>query len=125
MTRAQNRQHTLWHLIAGPAIWSLYFLISYVAAAVYCAKAGPAASLAPIRLLVAALAAAAIGGIAYSGRHGWKRLFVGGEPRPPHGADTTESREQFLALATVLLCGLGLVATVYVAIPALFLTTCR
>ena len=29
----------LWILVAGPAVWALHFLLSYVTVAVHCAKA--------------------------------------------------------------------------------------
>ena len=121
-----GRQHTLWHLVAGPTIWSLYFLACYTAAAVRCAKAdSPAASLGSLKAVLIALTVAALAGIAVSGVHAWRHWSGGPDGGPPHGGDTPESRQQFVAFATLLLSGLSFVATLYVALPAFVFDTCR
>jgi hypothetical protein len=44
---------------------------------------------------------------------------------PPHDESTREDRHRFLGFATMILCGLSFVATVYVALPTLLISTCR
>lgn len=113
-------------MVAAPTIWAVHFLLCYVVAAVYCAKAGgPGAGLGPVRVWVALITLAALGGIAASGisafRHGG---FASGNCTP-HDADTIGDRRRFLSYATLLLSGLSCVATIYVALPVLFIATCR
>jgi hypothetical protein len=43
----------------------------------------------------------------------------------PHDADTIQDRRRFLAYATLLLSGLSFVATLFVALPAVFFASCR
>lgn len=120
-----GRKDNLWQLIAGPTIWSIYLLVVYVAAAIVCAKGGTAADFQTLRLAVLGLGLAALAIIGYAGVYAWRRWRRGEEALPPHDDDTETSRHQFLALATLLLCGVSFVATVFVALPALFFAGCR
>jgi hypothetical protein len=122
-------RESLWLLTLGPAIWALHFTLSYLTAAIYCAKlAGPALfdpqPLGPVRLAIAAYTVLALLGIGWIGWHGLRRHNFGAA-RPPHDAPTAADRHRFLGFATLLLCGLSLVATLYVALPALFIGSCR
>ena len=93
----------LWRLTAGPLVWAIHFLASYVTAAVWCARTMPAASL---------------------GWRGWQRHRAGRQP-PPHDEATAGDRHRFLGLATALLCGLSFVAVAYTALGAVMIGTCR
>jgi len=64
----------------------------------------------------------ALSGILASGIRACRREV---RRRPPHDADTIEDRRHFLADATILLSGLSFVATLYVAMAAAFVETCR
>lgn len=121
----QPRKDSLWELIAGPTIWSVYFLVAYVVAAIFCAKGGRASDMMPLRLALLALGLVALVAIGYAGVDAWRRWRGGWEAGPPHDDDTAMSRHQFLALATLLLCGLSFVATIYVALPAVMFGSCR
>lgn len=121
----QLRKDSLWELIAGPMIWSAYFLVAYVAAAIFCAKGGAAADTALLRLVLLGLGLAALGAIGFVGIDALRRWRAGHEAAPPHDDDTSMSRHQFLALATLLLCSLSFVATIYVALPAVVFGSCR
>lgn len=46
-------------------------------------------------------------------------------PTPPHDQATMQSRRRFLAYAGLLLCGLALIATLWGALPVLFMTSCQ
>lgn len=113
-------------MVAAPTIWAIHFLLCYVVAAVHCAKAAaPVADLGPVRIWVALVTVAALGGIAAIGvsalrRGGFERISLA-----RHDADTIAARQRFLSYATLLLSGLSFVATVYVALPVLFTATCR
>lgn len=114
---------SLVEMIVSPTIWAVHFLLCYIVAAVYCAKVGPAAAdLAPVRVWVAFVTLVALSGILASGIRASRREA---RRRPPHDADTIEDRRHFLADATVLLSGLSFVATLYVAMAAAFVETCR
>ena len=116
----------LWALITGPMVWSIYFLLVYVAAAVHCAKvASLDADIALLRGGILGGGAVALALIAWSGVVAWRRWRSGTRALPPHGDDTEASRSQFLALSTLLLCGVSFVATIFVALPAVFFASCR
>lgn len=136
----------LWLLALSPAVWALHFLACYATAAIWCAKAGAVAApgatpLGPARVAVAAYTVVALAAIAANAWHAGRRMRrmrwrgEGAEDRPqagsrldfagPHDADTPADRERFLALATLLLSGLGFVATVFTALAAVFIGDCR
>ena len=117
---------SLVRMVVSPTIWAVHFLLCYVVAAVYCAKIGaPAADLAPVRVWVAFVTLIALAGIAASGVHAARRGRFDASIRVPHDAATIEERRHFLAYATILLSGLSFVATLYVAMAAVFVETCR
>lgn len=118
------RRDSLWWLAASPAIWCVHLVVCYAAAAIWCAKSGRDASLEEIRWLIVGVTVAALGGIAAIGWRGHRRHRVGVDPRT-HAHDTPEDRHRFLGLATILLSGLAALGVVFVALPAVFLETCR
>lgn len=113
-------------LVAAPTIWALHFLVCYVVAAVHCAKAGgPGADLEPVRLVIAVATALALIGIAGTGWLAYRHVGHFAGLIEPHEADTEADRRRFLSIATLMLSALSFVATLFVAAPALFVTTCR
>ena len=114
----------LWLLAAGPVIWAGHFLLTYMTAAVWCARfAGRDGGLGPIQVAIGWYTVFALAGIllvAIGGfrRHG--RGFEAGE----HGMDTPGDRHRFLGFATLLLAGLSAVATIYVAVSVFLLARC-
>lgn len=116
---------SLWFLISGPVVWVAHFLLRYLTAAIWCAKAGRAADLGVIRIWIAAVTIAALAAIALTIVQALRKWGFPAEPRPPHDRDTPEDRRRFLGYATLLLGGLSFVAVIYVALPALFIGTCR
>lgn len=126
MSATSETDRSLWTLIVAPTIWAAHFLLSYVVAAVYCAKVlEPVTDLAPVRYWVAGLTIAALAvitatGIAANRRSGPGLLF-----ELPHEEDTARDRRYFMGHSTMLLSGLSFVATLYVALPILFIETCR
>ena len=118
-------RETLWSLIPAPTLWALHFLICYVTAAVYCAKAGLQADLGPARIAVAIVTVAALAGIVAAGVHAHRIWGFSLNIGPDHAADTIHDRRLFLGFAALLLCGLSFVATLFVAVPALLITTCQ
>lgn len=120
-----EEHESLWRLTFGPAIWALHFLLSYGSAAVYCAKwAGRDGPLGPVRLAVAVYTLLALAGIGLTAWRAYGR-HRHGSATVPHDFATAADRHRFLGFATLLLCGLSAVGTVYVAMAALFLQSCR
>jgi hypothetical protein len=118
-------KHSLWLLTVSPAIWFAHFLLSYVTAAVWCAKvAGPGGALGSARAAIAVYTVLALAGIAFTGWLGHRRHRFGGATTP-HDFDSPEARYRFLGFATLLLSALSAVGTLYVALAALFIGTCR
>jgi hypothetical protein len=112
-------------LAAAPAIWILHFLLSYVTVAIWCARiAGPGGPLGGARTAIAWYTIFALAGIALVGWSGYTRHRHGTETQP-HDSDMPEARHRFLGFATLLLAGLSAVATVYVAMSAMFFQTCH
>jgi hypothetical protein len=124
ISETHERRQTLWLLAASPAIWSLYFLASYITAAIWCAKfGGPDSSLSGARMAIAIYTVLALAGIIFIFWIGYRK-HIHGAVAAPHDADTPEDRHRFLGLATVLLSGLSAVATIYVALAAVFIGSC-
>jgi hypothetical protein len=118
---AEDRQ-SLWLLTVSPAIWAAHFLVSYIGSALWCGV--PSRALEPVRIAIAGLAIIALIAIGITGRIGWRKHKHESGQQPPHDEDTPEDRHRFLGYATVLLSALSAVATVYVAIVALFIQNC-
>lgn len=125
MQRTDEKRESLWILTIAPAIWAGHFMLSYLTAAIWCAKvAGRAGSLEPARVAIAVYTAVALLGIAAVGWIGYRRHSYGAAT-VPHDFDTAEDRHRFLGFATLLLASLSFVATIYVAMAALFFGSCR
>jgi hypothetical protein len=124
---------SLWLLTIAPTIWAAHLLLSYITAAIWCAKfAGPAGSLGNVRTAVAWYTVVALSGIAIVGWEGFRRHRYttegprgGGTEATTHDLDSPEDRHRFLGFATLLLAGLSAVAVLYAALSATFFTTCR
>ena len=116
---------SLWLLTIAPVIWAAHLMASYITAAVWCAKfAVPGGGLGGVRTAVAWYTAIALGGIAMTGWQGFRRHSWGAEAST-HDLDSADDRHRFLGFATLLLSGLSAVATIYVAMAALFFESCR
>jgi hypothetical protein len=112
-------------LAASPLIWTAHFLLSYVTAAVWCAKvAGTDGMLSTARLSIAAYTVFALVGIGIIGWLGLRKHQFG-TTTATHDFDSPAGRHGFLGFATVLLSALSAIATVYVALAAVFIGSCR
>ena len=130
MTRHRENHETheknqnLWLLTAAPAIWAAHFLLSYATASIWCAKVvGSGGSLWGVRVAIAIYTVIALIGIGTIGWSGYRRHSFGSET-VPHDFDTPEDRHRFLGFATLLLSALSAVATLYVALVAVFIRSC-
>lgn len=124
MNQLHEEKESLWLLVASPAIWALHFLASYLTAAIWCAKvAGPVGSLGDARIYIAVYTVVALLGIGITSWRGFRKHSFG-SATVPHDFDTPEDRHRFLGFATILLSGLSAVATIYVALTAIFVESC-
>lgn len=122
MSEATAAWRTLWPIFVGPVIWAAHFLVCYIFAAVFCAKAGFAADFTAVRLVVAGATAAALAGIAVTGYHGFRQWRVAFDIRQDQPTD--EDRRQLLGQSAMLLCGLSAVGVIYGGLPAVFIESC-
>jgi hypothetical protein len=116
----------LWRVIVAPIIWATHFLFSYVTVAVFCEKAGRRAALDPAELAVSIGTIVALAGITWASHSLWKvrgRSLTDNDFEFEH--NTPEERHRFLSHVALMLCVLSAVAVVYVAIPMIYLSTCR
>lgn len=125
MTDLPEENESLWILIASPLIWAVHFMLSYVTAAIWCAKlAGPDSSLWGGRVAIALYTALALIGIAITGWHAYRRHSFG-TATLPHDFDSREDRHRFLGFATLLLSSLSAVAVIYAALAAVIIESCH
>lgn len=118
-------RYSLWLLTIGPTIWAVHLLLSYVTAAVWCAKFAPAGGpLDGVQTAIIWYTAVALVGIAVVGWEGFRRHRHGTEATT-HDLDTREDRHRFVGFATLLLSGLSAVGVVYAALAAQYFTICR
>jgi hypothetical protein len=124
MNELPEHEESLWILTISPTIWAVHFLLSYISAAIWCAKVVDRdGGLEQIRLAIAVYTGLALVGIIMVGWRGFHRHRIG-STTGPHDFDTRESRHRFLGFATLLLSGLSAVATCYVALAAVFIGNC-
>jgi hypothetical protein len=117
--------YSLWLLTIAPAIWAAHLLLSYITAAIWCAKWIPAGGpLGGVRTLVVWYTVAALAGIAITGWEGFRRHRHGTEATT-HDLDSPEDRRRFLGFATLLLSGISAVGVVYAMLAASYFETCR
>lgn len=121
MVRHPEYRENFWMLVVAPLIWAAHFLLSYVTAAIWCAKVG--GSLGEVRTAIAVFTAVALAGIGFVGWRGYRRHRLD-SAAVPHDTDSPKDRHLFMGFATLLLSGLSAVATIYVALTALFVESC-
>ena len=120
-----ERNERLRRIAVAPTIWFVHFLLCYGTVSVWCAKlAGRTGGLGGARTAVAIYTVLALAGIAIVGWQGLRRHQFGMGDLP-HDADTPEDRHRALGFATLLLSALSAVATIYVALAAAFIGSCR
>lgn len=116
----------LWRVIAAPIIWASHFLFCYVFVAIYCEKAGRDASLDQPTIVIIVATAVALAGIGLSTHHILRvraRSVTDNDFEFEH--NTPEERHRFLSHVALMLCILSAIAVIYIAIPMLYLSTCR
>lgn len=116
----------LWQVIAAPVVWAGHFLFCYVFAAIWCQKLGRDAPLEGATWAVIAATVVALLLIGLSSLSLWRvraRSLTDDDLEFEH--NSPEERHRFLSHVALMLCVLSAVAVIYVAIPMLYLTSCR
>jgi hypothetical protein len=127
---------SLWLLTIAPTLWAAHLLLSYITAAIWCARyADRNDPLNGIRTAITWYTVVALVGITIIGWEGFRRhsysvgpstrLKASGTEATTHDLDTPEDRHRFLGFATLLLSGLSAVAVLYAALAAMYFDTCR
>jgi hypothetical protein len=117
--------YSLWLLTIAPTIWATHLLLSYVTAAIWCAKfIVPGGALGGVRSAIAWYTVVALTGIGYIAWEGLQRHRHGVEATT-HDLDSAEDRHRFVGFATLLLAGLSGVGVLYAALAATYVDTCR
>ncbi len=116
----------LWQVIFAPIVWAGHFLFCYVYGAVYCAKSSRDASLEGPTLVIVGATVLALVLIGLSTLRLWRvrgRSLTDNDFEFEH--NTAEELHRFLSHVALMLCVLSAIAVLYVAIPMLYLTSCR
>ncbi|MDB6454870.1 hypothetical protein [Falsirhodobacter sp. 20TX0035] len=118
-----EESNALWWITLAPTTWAVHFVLAYGGTAVWCAKFGETQGVTVARLSIAGLTVLALGFIGWLGWRSVRRW----KPRQNDMEDLShpEGRHEFLGHAAFLLCIISAIGVVYVAMPALFITTCR
>ncbi len=111
----------LWVPVVAPAIWSLHFMLSYIAAALWCGRFSFRGF--ALGTVVTVVTVASLAGIAAFFHHGLKRHRYG-LPARSHDDDTPEDRDQFVAFTTMLLAGMSFVAVAFEALAISVVQRC-
>lgn len=122
-TASDEPRQSLWAVTTGPVIWAGHFLSTYIAAAVWCGRAGADAHFGSAAVVFAAVTALALAAVAWVAWRGWT-IYNHGEAVPSHHKDTPEDRHRFLALATMLLAVLSAVSILYTVVAVAMLRGC-
>ena len=125
MKQLAEEHESLWRLTAAPLLWALHFLLTYCTAAIWCEKfIGRDGQLGNVRGAIAVYTVVALLGIVAVGWQGFQRHSFTGSTLP-HDFDSPVDRHRFLGFATLLLAGLSAIATIYVAMTAVFIDSCH
>lgn len=116
----------LWIVLTAPTIWALHFLLVYPGVAIYCAKVGRGAALAPMQPAVFAASAIAIAVIGAMFWRSWRirQPSLSGD-NLTFEVNSPEERHRFLTHLSLTLCALSIVGVIYVTLPVVFVESCR
>ncbi len=121
-------EESLLSLAAPPLVWAAHFLLSYVTAALYCAKvASTGGPLGAARAAIVAYTALALVLLGWLGWRGHVRRRAPSEPTAELAAEggSALARRRFLGNATLLLTCLSALAVLYGALVVVFVRSCR
>lgn len=120
---------SIFRIALGPTIWAVHFVLSYGAAAIYCAKFATGSEPVPsFRLAVGALTILALAGIAWTGVEAFRQWNVNAKRTLREVAadlvEEDEGRHEFLGHAALLLAIISFVGVIFCALPVLYIPSC-
>jgi len=118
-----ERTERLWVPVAAPVIWGVHFTICYITVALLCGRFSSVGDAGTLRLTIAIYTAIAIVAMVFLFVRGWRR-HRSEWPDRPHDEDTPEDRRHFLAFTTMLLAGLSIIGTAFVALAVVIVDRC-
>ena len=110
-------------LVAAPVVWAAHLMLSYVTAAIWCAKLATGGSLGTAQLAIAAYTVVALALVGWIGWRAWRRQR-GDHVKLPDDRDSPAGRQKFLAYATLLLAGMSAIAIFYAALATALAGSC-
>ncbi|RLQ89538.1 hypothetical protein D8780_09625 [Notoacmeibacter ruber] len=125
--RFAEEASSLWLITLSPLAWAIHFILSYGGAALYCARFAPA-EFDPVpfmRLSIAGITVLALAVIGYVAWVSWRQWDYLDDYDYDHAKAVGEDRHEFLGHAAFLLSIMSAIAVIYVAMPAIFMETCR
>jgi hypothetical protein len=129
VSRDRRARFALAMFVAGPVIWSVHFLLVYLATEAGCTGEGPGLTLfdppVPKAVTLAVTAAAAVAALACAG-WSWRRWHTDAAEAAADIAGGFQDRDRggTLAFAGFLLSLLSVVTILFVGLPALILPSC-
>ena len=122
MTQDVKRRESLWTPIVAPVIGAVHFMACYIWAAMACGRSG--AGLDQLRTALTVMTVVACAAIAWLLVYGFRR-HGSRLPDRPNDDGTIEDRSRFMALTTMLLAAMSLIATVFVGAAAVAAGGCQ
>lgn len=110
----------LLRITLGPLVWALHLIVSYAAAAIWCARSGSSA-IDPLLAALLTISATALALLAALGWTFWRQYRSDAQEDRP----TDHGRYRFLGHVALLLTLVSAIGVVYVTLPAVFAGTCR
>lgn len=114
---------TLASLVAAPLVWAAHFMLSYVTAAIWCAKLSTRGSLGTAQIAIAVYTLVALALVGWIGWRAYRRQR-GDHVKLPDDRDSAAGRQKFLAYATLLLAGISSIAIFYAALATALAGSC-
>lgn len=114
-------------MVGAPIIWAVHFVTVYVLVSFACAfgfSGGRILGIGAVPFLIGVVTLIAVVFIALLTRLGYRRWRQTEADRRRMDPDLW-ARRRFMALTALLLSGLSLIATIWVAVPAFLMDPCR
>ncbi len=116
---------SLWRIVFSPLVWVFHFLACYIVTAIICAKIPAGDTITGLRWFILGITLTSLVGIAAIGWRSWKQWGFVDDGVKVQDLPTEEHRHEFLAHASFLLSIVSFIGVCYVAVPAVFLDSCR
>lgn len=120
-----EEKDSIWRIAFGPLIWAMHFVLTYGGTSVTCFKLYDYPWAMPfLRISIAVITVLALAGIGTVAWRSWQRWDYLDDYDYEHDRAIEEDRHEFLGHAAFLLAVLSGIAVIYVALPAIFMSSC-